>query len=1715
MNNKRLLIQTIVPAVLIILVNLLFPINFTAFFLICALGLLASVYWNSYYTCWSLIVTAAVAVTLNYLRPSADVYNNAAHHVIALKGYESQGDITLVNAAKPRTAVFDGNDFNGYVKISNDGQAILLNEKLSSHPIFVFDQNAGSDGAYVLKNKGNLIEFNKSLSFSHGKEKVELTLVTAEDSVQYKIYFKTEEDSIRNSIAAFNKHIKEGYPLVDIIRSAGNCTAAEENLISPLKDVAIINSTISYSSTDVEHSSFYITMPSELENALSNSSYSIKADGKSVVFSPKENSFELGEKDKLFIGYGALKTRTLTFVPNNGNGVVMNYDMPIMYNFPVDSLGCCNKISAISSSSEDLLSNEIKEAFFFDMFHCKNNVNHFAGTISYQTAPSPVPLKVSILDSGREKGKKVIANIDDKTNHFQLTTKDNKARWNISIVNLREESPITESANIWIKDWTLLGIILIVSLFAFSTLFLFNSEGRLSAKSTAVFNIWCFFIPLLTLRLYLLWRIAVFPPVKDISKVEFLRYRMENALSQNAMVLTLLCIGLLLLLTLVLYAYHRYNKEFNLTFKQAKRAYFGLLGFTAIVLVSRLVLGNITIPVIVFFANEYLCIRYLSLPYRIGNAFLILGFLVLGDPGYAIMFALFECVYFIIQTIVYKKSEGSIGNQRNAAWKLALVLSVVVSALFLFLPNIVSSFYSSETLLGIKFPYYVFAIISIIALVTVCKILIPYYGVNKVRKIGMFGVVVAICVTVAAPSFLDDNKHVKYRTLIHTQDVGQIMMNEDVEKRDNQRLLEASQNQWFLQYHSNLGEDRIFDDGLMHVYPHFKKGVSWNTQISDVICSRYIIGELSMIVPLAIIIFAFVFFVFSLRQRNDSAQSKSIAYGVALLMLMQIVFVWMANTNRMIFFGQDFPFMSQNARATMILFVVLLFIMMMASSNREPEIEKEGRLSIEGFHYFNKRPFKIFCVFVVLVFGIVFFTGNNYSNLYETSEAKTFSAGEAINQAEKDFEKINEILATYPASKPLKPHGENLTSLFQKINNKIGLDDFVDKLEQDKQIGSFSASLYRAFRNNLQRDNRVDNIVHLQYIDASDSYRFAINNGFYSLRAPEMQKTLWSGNVYAYDDKNDVDHLLVPSSNSDKIDIYRVPRSWLSDEQEDCGIADVRYSSKECDKVLHSPQNDYNLSAGIFVINNEDCIESRIGSNIFLDQLSGRKEKLLAKNMIINGENKFFYPLGKKFFWIKDFSEMLASQSHGEKNVNCELTIDKDLMDEVSSELASLKKTCSVVALDGEGNVRLMAENNLRANYNLDPNDNEAIENFIEQSYLNPDYSEESKIFGNQNLIYMLPGPGSSLKPITYAAVTSQVGINVVNWPSLKLHAPDREYLSENGRYYQLLKYGPDYKYLPEAPFKSMSEDERGDGTWVDNDFYLYKSSNYYNALVSYLGNFDIGDLGKISELIEPATDAKAYPVFQLNGSSYTFKKSPSNRRQNCVLNTGLSMNFNMSVADDDSIRTDFVSSRWMNGAKAVNHPWVFPATSNAYMSELSQLQTEALRLKQYTLGASPLRITPLMMAEMYGRLFSMHPDYYACITKENKHFNKKWESPNGVNRNDMFQFYQQNLFKGMYHCTTIGTAAKHLNGVNRNNSSYYLYAKTGTLTLSNKIKDDRMLAVIITNQDVLTATSPESFRFYVVYFRFKQTGDMYSISKILNQIIASKSFTTYMQTSI
>lgn len=256
--NKRLLIQSLIPLVLVIGINYLFPITFSAYFLLCTLALLVSVFWSNKATCWSIITTASVLVTLNYLRPSTEVYNNAAHHVIALRGLEKQGTITLVNSSEPKIALNDGDQYNGYLFAqSGPNGNIEIREKLSSQPIYVFDKSLGNEGTYRLLNGENLIRFTKNIKFSVGEYSVLLSLNNNVDTLDCTAEFVT--DSSRVVHLAFNKKIKEGYPIVDLLHSGGICTATEEDVLSYVKDVYVVREIIS--SGHLSDDLWYITIP--------------------------------------------------------------------------------------------------------------------------------------------------------------------------------------------------------------------------------------------------------------------------------------------------------------------------------------------------------------------------------------------------------------------------------------------------------------------------------------------------------------------------------------------------------------------------------------------------------------------------------------------------------------------------------------------------------------------------------------------------------------------------------------------------------------------------------------------------------------------------------------------------------------------------------------------------------------------------------------------------------------------------------------------------------------------------------------------------------------------------------------------------------------------------------------------------------------------------------------------------------------------------------------------------------------------------------------------------------------------------------------------------------------------------------------------------------------------------------------------------------------
>lgn len=1718
----KMLVQTIIFCLFLILVNSIFKITFTGYFILCAFALLWSVKLprTGQIVSWSIVVVSSVLVTLNYLRPTETdgmaSYNNAAHNVLALRAIESPKPLDLVNSRKPDAALFDSKDFSGHLLAeASDNGEVKLSCDITSHPVY-----CNQESGYRILNKSSLLGFAKTVEFKNKNgESLKLTVNDAKKKKTVYVVSTSVGDSVSVDTASFSVRIAEGYPLSNLLGSCYKDNDTREDFAERLKGVLLVRNNVPCKETISASNPLYMTVPQTLLSALEKQEISIECDGNHADVNTEKTETRILADQNVYVGIGSSKTRPIHLA--NVNGIIRaSYDMPYMYNFPVDSAVVACHTLAVSSNADDLLSSDVKAAFFFDIFSSASNKNHFKGTITYQTSASPNALNVDIVD---KKGKN--AEVEHDNLGYRLSTSNN-TNWIVDVVDLRKNSPITGAA-FWFNDWFIVGLILALSIFAlFSYNIIKNDETIHPAKANVVLNVWLFFIALITLRFYLMWRIAVFPPVDGISKGEFLLYRLENALSNNSMIWTAGTIAVMVMVTIGLYVWEKYGVRRFHTISRLNRFYSSkgfwvvltcALGLSAVnsskmfhLPATWVVLINVVLPVMLFFVNEWFCVRGLTLKHRIANAVAVIVMLVVGDAGYAIMFMIFECVYFIILSIVYRHGGVKIEDEacKHAVWRSSFVFFAMAVLITLFAPRIVCFLYNSTAAFGsqnVKISHIAFAVVGSLLAGAVWFVVKDVLTRKQKCWFGGISSLLVIALVVGGPIFFNYMGHFKYRSLIHTQDVGQIMEHEDVSTRNSQRLLEASQNQWFLQYHNDLGKERVSDKGLMHLYPHFKKGVSWNTQISDVICSRYIVGELSLVVPLALIILCFVLLYSAFKQENESSPGYAYAVGVALLILIQMTFVWMANTNRMIFFGQDLPFLSHNAHSTMLMFAVLLAVIMLALGNNANDDTDE--LS-SGFQHFSRRPFQLMCVFIVIIFAFVFFTGNKYDNLYG-GKAEAYTVGHAMDIAESDFQKINNVLSRYHATKPLRNKQNLKTTILPSIENEIALSQEVEKMYIDKDISEFSYSLYKSFINNNAKSNRLDNVVHLRYLKASKTYQFALNNGFYYLKAPEMDKHDWTGDIYAYQKKETFINLQNPDQGNG-IYLYTIPKTWLKDQDNDYAVF-YNGSDGSIKPTLFSEKGKVNVTVPTIYLAGSDVVRCTVKDKSYIYQVAGKQEDLLAKNMLINGSSRFFYPLGEKFYWVKHFADYENSNTNLSGETNCNLTIDKDLTSEVFGICKRLSLDCSVIAMDGLGNVRLLLDNGKHPN----PNNAVEIEKAVENSYLNPNYTKDSRIFGNMNLLHMLPGPGSSLKPITYAAVTSQT--QAIDWKSLKLYKPDEKNIVEiktkRGTYYRygMTKFGK-YEYAPK-PFISIPSDERGDNGWVNSDFYLTHSSNYYNALITYLGSFDYADFNDKNKIFKQTTlSSKEYPIVQLGGQVYALNETPDKNRHQSVLDAGLRQNFQMSVSHDDKTETKALISDNLLAPKAnvSNYPWLFPQLSSVYITE-SRENAEAERLRKYTLGASPLKVTPIMMAEMYGRLFSMHPDYHASIIENDKSFAGQWNIEQWSPQ-EMFSFYQENIFGPMHHCVTGGTAAL-LKKVKHN--GYYLYAKTGTLNSDDSGNDDKMLAVIVTDKDVADGQkvkTPEDFKFFVVYFRFKRAGGMPGeVVTVMNKIIQSKSFQDYM----
>lgn len=262
MRKGQAIIQFFIPVLLVIGIDVIFHITFGGYFLLCAIALLASLK-RAHYAGWGIMVTASIAVTLNYLRPTNSEFFNTAHHVIALKGVTSDHEIVLVNSDKPEKALFDDKSYDGIiiVKSNDDGNGCIMDYNMMSQPIFVYEKNVedhNKTNFFRLANRDLLPHFENSVLFARSKDSLLVNIKTQEKSINIRmtLYYNGKQ---KTDTSSFSKIIKKGYPLADIIRLGihRDSLAKERDYAELLEGVSIVRDSVGNNSD--EHPLWYVT----------------------------------------------------------------------------------------------------------------------------------------------------------------------------------------------------------------------------------------------------------------------------------------------------------------------------------------------------------------------------------------------------------------------------------------------------------------------------------------------------------------------------------------------------------------------------------------------------------------------------------------------------------------------------------------------------------------------------------------------------------------------------------------------------------------------------------------------------------------------------------------------------------------------------------------------------------------------------------------------------------------------------------------------------------------------------------------------------------------------------------------------------------------------------------------------------------------------------------------------------------------------------------------------------------------------------------------------------------------------------------------------------------------------------------------------------------------------------------------------------------------
>ncbi len=1290
--------------------------------------------------------------TLNkYIYPKdQSVYGNAKYHVIRHKGFRFNSLLTLV----AKSDYVD--DVNSALWDSKVGDVTLSHEQIKVYDYpepFYF--KADSVEFYSLHNRPFEKDIADTLTIAIGDKKLfQLTMREQDKRVEYTF---EKPSSKEKYVSNFTKKIKKGYPLLDIIVQTPNFTVdTVDNIdINTLLEGTYLVRTDIYADKDkLVDSSKMVLFPGRDLLIVDN----LRVNDELCDPNPEREDIKVGKGVSFFSGLGNKRTSIYTLRPNAKDSTTMElfYALPKMYSLR-DSVS--NRVF-LTSSVAGVLENADMGGYYFNILDNEENQNHINGQLRYKTGNAREPLSFEVFDfySDNPTNKKSLAAGDEFELNIrggEVSKKTNGQRdekigiykdvkWVFDVEDLRATNPM---------QWNDIFIYLAIFLALVCLRILWDSHS--SNPSLSFFEITAYVVvfAFLVVRLILGWRSSTFVPTDGVTVAVFNKMR-ENIIDYNLLKLSNIRTYIPFLFPVVMMLrggvsklYYRIIESetwYNLSNKRSRNttetsqsggegkvvstirrlvsfsglnevydyiklrfadkkgylllAYVVLLA-VACVLSTKLIpsferIFNIPLPIISYLlVDRWLSKRDDSILVRVLAALFAFGYIFLVDAGFSIVLVVYHLFMWLIIEPVFSVES----LWRRVGCCIGGVVTIFVALCFEG-DMMMWIFENVKLFLGI-----VFTVITL--LTTACL-----WRSDEVSGKAVTGWATICTVTFVAVMLLfsgtitnmvQKKEHMKYRAEIQKLDEGEqvdkLMINCDFDSSNITYIMRSAHNQWFINQYLKAGRNAEAKDRYFTIQPHSKQGSTYTTQTTDLVVTRYVLAEHSRwVVVWLLVLLGMLVVMFFVEGAMDKQKNRVMLGGILLLFLLALL-VYLSATNRIVFIGQDFPFLSIQSLVAVLLPISLITMAALSLSNDCSNTDNDDQTTS------GNKIFLGISLFVITV-AVIFIPKNgseikdnqfDVSAIYATLSEKVRILDKQMRLFQGGDENKDERA---------KSKDDFWESFKRSEYYKKGIEEFTNAEDQ------FSKTLLDYFENKQPNKNDPDKLLHLKR--RNGRWTMAVNKKHYFIPSMIDKAHQWQGNLYAANVGCD---LLILNANNDKVldrqivdnekereinnqniletyeditkiagkinmfnvSVTRFDKEWSADQQPIVLLSSTsggRTSNSQQAFNIETPeisilgtgnieQAAMRVHLGDYVVLNQGYVDER--EQVSTWRYTSEPERHLARNVWINGRQKLFYPLGKESMWSYQFANTVSrvfAKSDTTRYQDLRTSIDYDLM---------------------------------------------------------------------------------------------------------------------------------------------------------------------------------------------------------------------------------------------------------------------------------------------------------------------------------------------------------------------------------------------------------------------------------------------------------------------